>query len=153
MTIRIWATAAFLFGGTALADIPPPEPENPLAEACQPFMGVWTRDIPQHFRQAKVWVVMAVGSEKATLLHYANQENVNLTSDAREFTLTCTPDGANAVKLVFMREDWGTVDYLATPLGEDKFTTTEMSQDLGRGAPDPNFTPQAIIVTWTRIAR
>lgn len=145
---------AAAFAGAASADIPPPEPENPLPEACQPFIGVWTRDAPRHTRAAKSWTVVSIDSNGAALLSYVNQENINIETEAmQDFGVTCAPDGAGAVKLTFSKDGWGTFDLLATPLDEGKFTTTEMSEDLGGGAPDPNFKPEAILVTWTRIAR
>jgi hypothetical protein len=148
----VLAGAAALIG-TAIADIPPPEPENPLPEACKPFIGVWTRDVPQVFRSGSRWMVVAIGAENATLLVYNNDQDINYRVEALAFTLTCTPDGAGAVKLVFARENWGTVELLATPAGETTFTTTEETNYLGGGPPDPNWKPQALIVTWTRVAR
>lgn len=136
----------------AFADIPPPEPENPISETCQPFIGVWARDVPTHSRRQYSWQVVAIDSNSATILSYANQDNVNIEASALDFTLTCAKEG-DAVKLVFEKEGWGSYELAATPLGDDGFTTTEMSQDLSNGAPDPNFKPEPILVTWKRIAR
>ena len=143
---------AAAFAGAASADIPPPEPENPISETCQPFIGIWTRDVPTHSRRQYSWQVVAIDSNSATILSYNNQDNVNIEASALDFTLTCAKDG-EAVKLVFEKDGWGTYELAATPLAEDSFTTTEMSQDLSNGAPDPDFKPQPITVTWKRIAR
>ena len=143
--------AAFAAASVAQADIPPPAPEHPLPETCKPFIGVWTRDVPQVFRRSKVSQVIAIGAERGTVLWYSNEDDIAIRSDADNYDVTCTPDGAGATKLVFTAGD--SLELLATPLGEGKFTTTEMSTDPSRGAPDPNFKPEAILVTWTRVVR
>jgi hypothetical protein len=144
------AGAAALIG-TAIADIPPPEPENPLAEACTPFIGIWTRTTPTAWRQANGWMVLAIDSEGATVLRYVNQQDINVEANAVPSRLTCVPDG-DAVVLTFTDGDNNAFSLSATPAGETSFTTTEESSYTGGGAPDPNWKPQAILVTWTRIA-
>ena len=150
MIVRTLAIATLL-AGSALADIPPPEPENPLAEACMPFLGIWTRTTPTAWRRANGWMVLAIDSEGATVLRYVNQQDINVEANAVSSKLTCVPDG-NAVVLTFTDGDNNAFSLSATLAGETSFTTTEESSYTGNGAPDLNWKPEAILVTWTRIA-
>lgn len=136
----------------AKADIPPPSPENPLAETCKPFIGIWARTTPTESRQAKSWTVLAIDSEGATVLNYVNQLDINVEAFAKPSKLTCTPD-AQAVILTFTDEENNSFSLSATLAGETSFTTTEQTNYLNPGPPDPNWRPETALVTWTRIAR
>lgn len=134
---------------SALADIPPPQPEHPLGEACQPFIGVWHRVEPHHDRGGKVWWVIAIDSERATVLNYGNQENINIQAKALSFALTCTKNDDGTVTLDFGDKELKQA-LTATPVNETSFTTIELSSYLGAGPPDPNWKPEPLTITWVR---
>lgn len=143
--------AALAAGPAAQADILPPAPENPLAEACKPFIGVWARTTPTVSRQANAWTVLAIDSEGATVLNYVNQRDINVEAFAKSSKLTCVPDD-KAVVLTFTDGDNNSFSLSATLAGETSFTTTEQTSYTSAGAPDPNWKPETVLVTWTRIA-
>ncbi|BCW90342.1 hypothetical protein sos41_35100 [Alphaproteobacteria bacterium SO-S41] len=143
--------AALAVASVAQADIPPPAPENPLSEACKPFIGVWTRTTPTQSRQANAWTVLAIDSEGATVLNYVNQQDINVEAFAKSSRLTCVPDD-KAVVLTFTDEENNSFSLSATLAGETSFTTTEQTSYMYAGPPDPNWKPEAVLVTWTRIA-
>ena len=146
-------TAALVLAGTALADIPPPEPENPLGEVCQPFIGVWSRVEPQHTRGGKTWRVVAIDSDNATVVNYGNQENINIQAEGLPFVLTCTKNADGTVTLDFAGDREMKLALTVTPVDETTFTTTEESSYLQAGPPDPDWKPETLTITWKRLFR
>jgi hypothetical protein len=146
------ACAAMMLTGAALADIPPPPPEDPLGPDCQPFLGVWTPSIPETSRNATRWQVIAVGSEKASLVEYINLQDVNMMLSAGEAALTCTATSDGVTVLTFKMGD-NDFDLTARLTSEASFTTERQSTYNYPGPPPADFKPETIVTTWTRIAR
>ena len=151
LTIGVALAAALTMGATA--DIPPPEPENPLPAACQPFIGVWARTEPQATRGGQTWTVLAIDAERATVLRYLNQDDINIQAGTMSAALTCTVAANGDVTLDFTGDSGGSFALTATPVSETSFTTKEESSYLGAGPPVEGWTPEIRTITWTRIAR
>lgn len=145
--------AALALTGTASADIPPPVPEDPLGEACQPFIGIWHRVEPRHTRSAKTWWVVAIDSQHVTVLNYDNQENINIHAEAISFQLECTKNADGTTLLALTNDAEMSTALTATLVDETTFTTPEETSYLSAGPPDPNWKPETITITWKRIAR
>lgn len=152
---RILFTAALatFAAGTAAADVPPPPVENPLGEACTPFIGVWHRVEPRVTRGGSDWWIVAIDSERAVLIDYSNQSNVNIKADAMPFALTCTANADGTVTLDFTGDGKMKVALTVKPVDETTFTTTEESSYLNAGPPDPDWKPEQLTITWKRIAK
>lgn len=141
-----------LLSGVALADIPPPPPDDPLGPDCQPFLGIWTPSGPDVSRGATRWQVIAVGSEKAALIDYTNLQDVNVMLSGGNAALTCTATAEGVTVLTFTMGD-NDFDLTARLTSETTFTTERQSTYNYPGPPPPDWKPETITTMWTRIAR
>lgn len=150
--MRSLALAAILLSSAAFADVPPPPPDDPLGPDCQPFIGVWTPSVPEISRGWTGWRVIAIGSEKASVIKYANLQNVNMQVDGGDARVTCDATADGVTVLTFALADDKFI--LAARLtGETTFTTERVSSYTDPGPPPPDWKGETIVTTWTRIAR
>lgn len=146
------ALAAVLLTGAALADIPPPPPDDPLGPDCQPFLGVWTPSGPDVSRGWTGWRVIAIGSEKASVIKYVNLQDVNMQVEGDDARLTCeaTADGLTVLTFALSHDKF---ILSARLMSETTFTTEKTSSYTQPGPPPEDWKPETITTTWTRIAR
>ena len=152
MTKYAMALAAMFFTGAALADIPPPPPDDPLGPDCRPFIGVWTPSVPEMSRGWTSWRVIAIGSEKASVIKYMNLQDVNMQVESSDARVTCeaTADGLTVLTFALSHDKF----ILSARLtGETSFTTERVSQYTEPGPPPEDWKGETIVTTWTRIAR
>ena len=144
---------AMLASGPSLADIPPPIPENPLDADCAPFAGVWAPAAPDVSRGGSRFLVLAIGSEKASAIVYLNQGDVFLEPSAVDGDLACeaTADGVTILK--FEGPNGIKFNLTAKLTGEASFTTVRDSSYLSAGPPPEDWKPEPITTIWTRIAK
>lgn len=150
--MRSLALAAFFLTPLALADIPPPPPDDPLGPDCQPFLGIWTPSAPTVTRGSTSWQVIAVGSEKAAIIRYANLQDVNLVLESHDAALTCEATADGVTVLNFKTPD-GDIKLTAKLTAETTFTTERQSTYNHPGPPPEDWKSETIVTTWTRIAR
>lgn len=147
------AIAAAILAGTALADIPPSVPEHPLDADCAPFAGVWAQSTPHVSRGGARSMVLAVGSEAASLIVYLNQDNIFTEAKAFDGALSCeaTADGVTVLKFAGPNEV--NVELVAKLTGETSFTTEREKPYLEPGPPPEGWKGEMETTTWTRVTR
>lgn len=148
-----FAIATALLASTALADIPPPTPEHPLDADCAPFTGVWAQSTPHVSRGGARSMVLAVGSEAASLVVYLNQDNIFIEAKALDGALACeaTADGVTVLK--FSGPNEVNVELTAKLTSETTFTTEREKPYLEPGPPPENWKGETETTTWVRVAR
>lgn len=152
MKLRLLCTA-LLLAGAAAADVPPPPPENPLDPDCAPFTGVWAQSTPWVSRGGSSWMVLAVGSEKASVLSYWNQDDIAINSRSIDAELTCEATANGETLLTFTGLNEVRITLTARLGDEASFTTTREKPYLYPGPPPPDFKGEIETTTWVRIAR
>jgi len=147
------AIAATILAGAAFADIPPPVPEHPLDADCAPFAGVWTQSTPHVSRGGARSMVLAVGSEAASLIVYLNQDNIFAEAKALDGALSCeaTADGVTVLK--FSGPNEVKVELTARLTSETSFTTEREKPYLEPGPPPEGWKGETETTTWVRVAR
>mgnify|MGYP000858979675 CR=1 FL=1 len=155
MNLFAAALSAALACSTALADVLPEPPSDPIPESCKPLIGVWQRTTPEVTRWASTWTFLVVDSRIATKLYYIDEgKGVNVQAQTAIFYITCTPGADGMMTIGFSSasdEEGGSAMDIA--LDGDSFTTTEQTVYDRPGAPDPNWKPETYTVTYKRIAK
>lgn len=149
----VLALSAVLLSGAALADIPPPVPENPLDADCAPFVGVWAPTTPELSRGGSRTMVLAVGSEKASVIVYNNQSGVFMEPMAETGGLACEATADGVTVLTFTGPNEVTIELTAKLAGETTFTTSREAAYLEPGPPPEGWKPETVTTTWVRIAK
>ncbi len=151
--MKRFIVAMALAGGIAAADVLPPPPENPIDADCAPFTGVWAQTAPWLSRGGSRSVVFAVGSEKASIVIYQNQDDVLIVSRAADTALSCEATADGETILRFEGQNDAKIELTARMTDETTFTTTREKPYLQPGPPPPDFKGETETTTWVRIAR
>lgn len=147
------ALAAVAFSSTALADVAPSPPVDPIPESCRPFIGVWQRATPEVSRGLAAWTILAIDSSRVTMLYYADEgKGVNVQAQTALFHIGCTPaeDGVTNLAFSTATDEEGEFG-MEVKLAGDSFTTAEQTSYSEPGPPPADWKPETVTVTWKRI--